>query len=546
MYNVHMFRKLVNYVEKQDISITQWIVGFIGIIFVRFFLEAISSPSSTEIIASDASTLVHYSIFYFVVALGLSFIIYCFTKNKNIYKTVLFFLPIIWLPPILDIIFTAGAGSNMSYFFTGNRLLLVDFLTFFPPRIVQGITLGIRTEIFLVVIATAWYVWGFRKSFLVTFISTFSSFVFIFCLLAAPGLLYTISHPSFFASPVSETLVFIKNSIIESKLTGNIIHGALLPKNYNRLLDFGFNALMSQLEIILGLIILGLWFYRTQKEKFISIVKNSRPERILFYLILMSFGLGMAYIQNLGVIKNWVDILSIIVLFISWYSAWMFAVHINDIADEKIDAVSNTNRPIITGKLSNTEMRQVSIIWLIISLIGSFAVGYYPFFMNIVFTIAYYVYSANPLRFKRVPILSSFLISIACLSTIMAGFFYLSEDKQFTIFPAFLALGLLLVFTLAVNIRDVKDIAGDKADGIYTLPVLFGKYGINIVGSMFSLSFFLLPIFLSKYYLLYLTIPFGSAGYFLVVREVYKKKYIFYLFYTFAAAYLLMYLFFGW
>lgn len=251
------------------------------------------------------------------------------------------------------------------------------------------------------------------------------------------------------------------------------------------------------------------------------------------YLTLLFIGMIYSIKLGLGGIYNWVDIMSVIILAISWYSAWMFAVHTNDITDVKTDSVSNPSRPITSKKLDVIEMREISYIWLVLSLFGSFSVGYCTFFLNLVFTAAYYIYSVPPLRLKRVPILSSFLISIACLSTVLAGFFFLSISKVAITFPVMFAVGIVTIFTLAVNIRDLKDVAGDKTEGINTLPVLFEKNGRKIVGILFSLAFLLVPIFLSFYALYLIAIPASIVGYILVMRDPYQEKYIFDLFFVF-------------
>ncbi len=529
-----MIAKILKSIEEQKITISGWLLGFTGIVFVRCLLEALSSHSSSGIIASDAGTLVHYALFYFTTATGLMLILYLFTKNKNIYKIVLYGLLIIWFAPLFDLITTGGAGARMAYFFENNKGLLKDFLTFFFPATNQGITYGIRVEIFLMLLCLGLYLRHTGESLKKVLAALATSFVFIFIMISLPGVLYTLSHPTFSVTSTSETVGFLQEAIVDSNISHNTTHGTLTPTTYTRFLELGFNKLMSQVFVILSFIFLALWFWKTEKEKLKIIVKNSRPERVGFYLVLLGLGMHYAFIKNLGILSSWADIVSIIVLTLSWYSAWMFAVHINDIVDEPIDAISNSNRPITAKQLTKEEMQEVGYIWLVVSLVGSFSVGYYPFFMNLIFTAAYYIYSAEPLRLKRVPILSSFLISIACLSTVLTGFFFISEDKNLTAFPILTALGILTMFTLASNIRDIKDVEGDRANGINTLPVVFGKNGVKITGILLVMSFLLLPIFLASYTLFIAAIPASIIGYKLATRTPYREKYIFYLYFAFA------------
>jgi 4-hydroxybenzoate polyprenyltransferase len=211
----------------------------------------------------------------------------------------------------------------------------------------------------------------------------------------------------------------------------------------------------------------------------------------------------------------------------------MFAVHTNDVADVSIDGISNSNRPITSKALTQEEMHSSGYIWLMVALFGSWCAGYYTFFFCLVYTASYYIYSVPPLRLKRLPMISSFLIGIACLSSVLAGFFLVSADKTFHNFPPLLAIGIILMFTLGVNIRDMKDVEGDRAEGILTLPVILVKNGKRVVGGMLALSFMLAPIFLSFYTLYIVAIPTAYIGYKLVTKNKYNDRHIFYLFFAF-------------
>lgn len=541
-----MIKRILASIEKQDISISMWLKGLIGIIFIRYLLETFSnhplSYTATDfIIAQDFSTSIHISVFFLASALGLSLIIYFFTKYQPVYKVILFGLTILWFAPSFDIISTGGVGAQMTYYFNNNLKLFSDILSFFSPHINMGVTLGMRVEVIIALCGIGILVWTLKKNVKTVILSVLASFIFIFVLLALPGVIYTVSHPTLSVTTSSQTRTFIMDSTLNSNLVINTIHGNLQPKTNSVLIELGFDKLMSLCFYLLSIIFAGIWFFQTQKAKFLAVMRNSRPERVGFYLALLGIGMFFAYWQGLGGISNWVDIMSIIVLAISWYGAWMFAVHTNDIADIRIDSISNPTRPIINKELSVTEMQEVSYIWLVVSLLGAFSVSYYSFFLILIFTAAYYIYSAEPLRLKRFPIVSSFLISLACLSTILAGFFFISVSKVATTFPTLMALGIIIIFTLAVNIRDLKDVAGDKSDGIYTLPVIFGKYGQQIVAVMFACSFLLVPLLLSFYSLYVLALPASLLGYYLVNRKPFEEKYIFDLYFVFALLMIVLY-----
>jgi 4-hydroxybenzoate polyprenyltransferase len=530
-----MIGKIISDIEKQHISVGQWLVGFTGIVFIRFILEVISSPISSGLIPSDADTLIQYWLSFLAIILGIMCITRYFTKgDAGIAKIALYGLPIIWLGPIVDIITSLGKGHTITYIFNGPEELLFNFITFFGPQV----TVGLRFELFIVIFAVGLYVWNVRKNVRATISAILLSYLFLFFIFAIPSIIYGLQNVSSLTDLVTTSYVanFLSTSISQSNISHNTIDTSLLYKSGMRAFELGFDKLLSQISFILAFIWGMVWFWQTKKEKFIAVIKNSRPERVAFYLTLLTLGIGYAYFSGYGKINSWIDWLSILTLLISWYGAWMFAVHTNDVADISIDKISNPNRPITGETVTLEEMSGSAYIWLMISLLGSWSAGYYPFFMNLVFTASYYIYSVPPLRFKRIPIVSSFLISIACLSSVLAGFFFLSADKTFHLFPPLLVIGIIVMFTLGVNIRDMKDIEGDKEEGILTLPVIFGNYGKKVVGGMLALSFMLAPIFLSFYTLYIIAIPTAYVGYKLVTKKQYNDRHIFYLFFVFVAS----------
>jgi 4-hydroxybenzoate polyprenyltransferase len=94
-----------------------------------------------------------------------------------------------------------------------------------------------------------------------------------------------------------------------------------------------------------------------------------------------------------------------------------------------------------------------------------------------------------------VPILASALIGISTLAIMMLGFFLISNNQTITAFPAPIALLAFLFMTLSANLRDLKDIKGDAAAGIRTIPTLLGdKRSRMVIGAMMFIAYALFPI----------------------------------------------------
>lgn len=539
-----MLRKLTAMISGENTgtqTIVGWISGFAGVVFTRLFLEQFSNQSPLGIIESDPKTFTHVFLFFLAITVSISLIVSLFTKQKGnkVITLALCGLSIIWLAPILDLLISGGGISSMAYMFETHSAILFNFFTFFGPIKTPGITQGLHIELFLSLCAIGWYVWNKRKNILFGIGAALVSYIFIFTALSLPGIIFTISHPFATEKGSPAVVSFMNETILNSTIHGNALHNTLAYKSTSRLLDIGFDTIISQLFFLISFITILSWSWYTHKDTFKKILRNARIERVLSYMSLLA--LGALYARAMTpVVFIWADWMGLTVLTLSWFSAWMYAVHTNDLYDIDIDTISNPNRPLPKKELSLQTMRDIGFGWLLLSLVGAYIVGYYPFFMSIVFTSAYYVYSAPPLRLKRVPMLSSFLISLACLATILAGFFFLSPDKMLATFPTLLVIGIIVVFTLSSNFRDLKDIEGDRKAGIQTIPVIFGAYGRQVVGALLALGFLFVPIFLSFYTLYLFAIPAAIIGYKLCVRQPYKEKYLFVLYFVFYAITILL------
>ena len=541
-----IIEKIIGDIKNQKMTFSEWILGFCGILFVRFILESLSSPTYSGIIPSDPFTLVHYSLYFLTVTLGTIFIFGYFTNDyKNSFKIILFGLPLIWLAPVIDLTTSRGVGLKMSYVFDSGKNLIFDFFTFFGPVLTKGATLGIRVGIALSLFGIGYLIWKDSKKIGRSLIGVLLIYCFVFLLAVLPGLIYTVTHMGSSTVVSSEIVSYFENIILKSTISHNTLREGISSVSDIRFLELGFNKLLSQILFILSCLIALLLFWKLDSKKFGAVLKNIRPERINFYTISLLCGIGFAYINRLGNPFFWTDSFGFICLFISWTALWMNAVHLNDIYDIDVDKISNKERPLVKNELNLEEMKDVSYLWLGVGLLGAWSAGFYPFFMALVYISCSYIYSVPPLRLRRFPLIPSFLIGVACLATILAGFFFVSINKEIQTFPMLLSIGIIIMVTLAINFKDIKDIESDRANGIMTIPNLFPKNGVKVVAILFSLSILLVPIFLYFYLLYVIAIPASIVGYKLIVRKPYVEKYIFILRFFFlfgiAVSYLLVF-----
>lgn len=535
-----MLENILNDVKKHPVSITSWILGFLGIFTVRFILEALSSPNSRGMMPGDPYTFIHYFLFFLCTVIATAYVIGFITKDyTGSFKLILFGLPIIWIAPILDLVISGGAGYKMTYIFDSHGKLLLDFLTFFGPNLTSGATYGIRIEIAVILLSIGWYVWQSTKNAYKSLLAVVLSYTAGFILATLPGIIFTITN---FNAGSTEIVNYFERLVNLSNIYHNTLIEGSTSVSPKRFLELGFNKLLSQILFIISIIFASLFFWKIESKKFVAVIKNIRFERINFYISSLLSGMGFAYINKLGNSFVWVDLLGITCLIISWVALWMHAVHLNDIEDVDIDKISNTERPLVKKELTMQEMSDIGNLWLIIGLLGAWSAGFYPFLMSIVYIGASYIYSVPPLRLRRFPLLPSFLISVVCLATILAGFFFVSVNKEIQVFPPLIALGILVIVTLAINFKDMKDIEGDRANGIITLATFFGEKGPRVIGSLLALSILLTPFFLSFYLLYIFALPASVVGYKIVTKKPYSEKNIFTLRFVFLACIALSYL----
>ncbi len=174
-----------------------------------------------------------------------------------------------------------------------------------------------------------------------------------------------------------------------------------------------------------------------------------------------------------------------------------------------------------------------SYVFFMIAVIGSWCAGFYSFFFVSVGLAVAYIYSAPPLRLRRITLLSSFVISVVILSATLSGFFFVSYDKKIHSFPTLVSLGIIIFYTLQINFKDMKDIEGDSRQDVKTLPVFFKKNGAKITGICFALGYLLVPIFLGSYYLYLASIPASIIGYKLITKKRYNERLVFILHFSF-------------
>ncbi len=527
------FTNLINKIENRPVSFSHWLVAFLGIIFIRFFWENLSNHTTSGIIAADFYTLLHYYLFYLGLILSLALVVYLITKVAllKIFRVLLFGLPLLWLAPILDLLFSKGKGIAMAYLFQLPSQWLNSFFTYFGPLFEPGITIGIRIEVLVILFFLFLYAQINTRNTFKSIVVTLLSYALIFLWVSFPSFIYWLQYLAGAVLPDS-VIYFFVNNIYLSNLSQNII----LPYSsisYWRDFEVLFNVAISQIYYLLIFVLVIIVLAVLDKNKLFILLKNSRPYRLLHYWLMIVAGMILAGHINSYFGFSFIDGISLMVLFVSWYCAWMFSVGTNDIVDFQIDRISNTSRPLPSGEFTLREYKNFNLFFLLGAILGGYLLGYYSFFLILVFIFSYYIYSCPPLRFKKILFLSTFLIALATAASILTGFFLVSSNKSIGFFPIRLLLAIIISFTLAANIKDLKDWDGDSQGGVRTILVVWGKdRGRKIIAYLLAASIMLFPILAGQFQYLFLSFIFSLLGYYLVQRQV-NEKYLFILYFCY-------------
>lgn len=512
-------------------SLGSWLSAFFCVVGVRFFLESFSDRGRSTLIA-DVPTMVHYALFYASLLLASVLVVWLFTRKPilQVSRVLTTGFVVIWLAPLLDLLSSRGQGYGMAYIFQEWPALGRSVFEYFGPWVFPGITPGIRIEIAIILCFIAWYVYVSTRVWWQAMLSVLWAYAIFFVWLALPSVLALVG-----GGGGQTVLQWLRESITASNLS--LLHLAQ-GRDVHSTLTMQFNLLIAQVCFVLFVFLAALVGWLAEPVKWKALLRNSRPERVLHYWLLVGVGV---YVATSYASVNWVTILGGIILCLAFYAAWMFAVGVNDLEDVAVDAVSNTNRPLVEQTLVPADIRTTNVFFLMSALVGGYLLGQTILFLVLVFTAAYYIYSAPPLQLKRVPGLATFCISLACLAAVLAGFFFWNDNQYLTAFPFRYVVLIVVGFTLGATLKDIKDIDGDAKAGVRTLATLFGPvWGPRVIGLLVGLGHALVPLLLVRPLLWSIALPCGLASYYFATRTPYHERYIFCVYFVALFGYILL------
>jgi len=487
---------IIEKIENSALQLKYYILSFFFIITFRNFLEIFSDRSRISY-----SYYLHYYLSYICLALIIILLFYLATRGnlKKIARVILLFFSIIIFAPVFDLIISLGKGYNITYLTPGQHgNLFYLFITFFGPIAKAGITIGMRIEIGLALIGSFLYFLIKTRSKIKSLFFTISLYAIIFFYCAMP-----------------HTIVPILKIFKISNLENFFITKAALD-------------LMTYIYLIVIFFAGQLIFYFYNKEYYISIIKDMRFFRLIHFVSLAIIGLiiGKINIKEFNFYSPEV-FFSLFCILISIIFAWGFSVMANNIIDQDIDKISNSNRPLIKKSIPLPTYKLISWGFFSASLAYSYIVNFKAFFFILTFIGLYYLYSTPPIRFKRVPYISKVIPALNSLIMLLIGYTFMNSGIGS--FPGPLVLYFLIFITAAMNFIDIKDYEGDKRADIKTLPTILGLKRSKILIGLFFIAAYIAVYFFFSFpsYLLYIFIVLGAVQFLLINKKRYSETPIF-------------------
>jgi homogentisate phytyltransferase/homogentisate geranylgeranyltransferase len=240
----------------------------------------------------------------------------------------------------------------------------------------------------------------------------------------------------------------------------------------------------------------------SKKNLVTDLIRSLRPFPIFHGGIMVLLGIIIA--GNLDIIDffnhpftNTFGFILISVLTVVF--AWSFTVLLNHIYDIDIDKISGERRITSTDVLTIDQIKQIAIIFAILSILFSTLIGYEIFLLTVTALILGIVYSIPPIRLRN-SILSSLFIGTGSVIAFFIGVltppFYWTKGGLKLANPIIpsdaFPIALIIFISLSVGtvIKDLKNYEGDKNAGVRNIFTVYGlQKGLKIASVSLFISF---------------------------------------------------------
>ncbi|MFA7319289.1 MAG: UbiA family prenyltransferase [Parcubacteria group bacterium] len=512
--------RMIKHLLEKRADLLTWLSVFLSVIFLRSFVEqflAISTPLTIlETIMEFIHNLYFFSLSSLLIWLFLSFIIK--VKPQKLSYLLLFSLVLVVMPSFMDMLKTQGVIYWSFYLLSSPSDLFQQYISIFGHLPSGVVYFGTKITFILTVFCAAILVWLTTKSAIRTFFATLGTYSILFFMGAFPSFFYYGYTFLTRTGRISDVHSFEIASFFGSP---KHIFGVIFPS-----FKYTLAYKLDYIYFIFLLCLLSWMFWLISREKFVAVVKNLRLPQIIYHAGMFFIGMGLGFLQyGQNFRLDLFSTLSVAVLLGSICLSWMASVVVNDMNDFRIDEISNQDRPLPKKIFTLEKYSQFGLACFALAILGGLTIGLPFAVLLLVYQILAWFYSAAPYRLKRFPFLATLISSFASLCILFLGYILVSSDQTLTGLSWRIIILLMLAYTISLPIKDFKDIEGDRADGVWTVPVIFGeRKGRLIVATSIFISYMLSIFFLNEMRLFFWALIFAAVTFKVVTNEKIKPR----------------------
>lgn len=516
-------KKFFNAIENNTTSYSLWAITFLAIIIARIMVENWIGAFESHSVQFLWYEFTHTFFFFLLSYLLFLPLIKIFTKASfsEVSNIALAGLILILTPPILDFWIANGARLWSFYKFDGLSGLWHRYLTFFGDRPDIGITYGVRVEVAITTLVFGLYTYLKTHRLLRSIMAGVVIYSVLFILGTFPSWL-TFLILGFQAGILSITEIDIAQIFLSP------------PTLFTRS-NFEFisalNVKMSLIYAPMTLVLTALYLWRYFPKKFFALLNNARIPQIIYHGGLFFAGIGLAIaFADAHVSMTLFNSIALIDLLIAIGLAWLASVVVNDLFDQNIDALTNKHRPLQQKVIAHEEYKAIGITFFLGSLIFAALVSFKVMLLLFIYQALAWIYSAPPLRLKRIPLIATFFAAITCLLILIAGFTLVAPNGSISQLPASFLYFFAFALMASLPLKDFKDIKGDKVDGVCTIPVLLGEQWAKMtIGSAIFISYMASVSLLHEQKLFWWALLCGSLSFWILnASQLDEKKFFSY------------------
>lgn len=428
-----------------------------AVIVLRMLLEDLLEPPHQlnygVTFYENVVDLCHVFLCWWLVILSLACVLAFLLSRpfRNVLTWTIVGLPVILTVPILDSLISGGAGYTIMYQYQPERLMQVIVQMLNPLQHLGGISPGIRIEVILIILG----ILAFSRLVLqASWFRSVASAIGSYLIIVMWGFLPAI-HTAIFHAPHHTPM-------------------EIGPFDHHRMLLIPFLFTMALIALRLGY---------EQKRNLHILLQLLYPSRLIAYGSAYLSGYALARLQLGGnglshgveeALRAGSGLMGVWLLFLSTKLR-------NDIADLPGDRISNPTRPLVTGEVSEQLASDLSAILWITSLMFMLPVS--PNLLLFWFALAAiaHLYVSRHLNVRRMYPFGQMAIALLVITLVLAG----SETGGHNIsakilleHTSLITAIFMLAFLLA-NMKDFRDMDGDRAAGYGSLPALSTNWIIS-------------------------------------------------------------------